>query len=175
MGPDMHSIKVSSMPLSSSILVCRPCCFHLCISINLVILKIPICTSSTHLIHHPSTFFSSFSLYTYCQPAPLLFHLTSFGLWELGMHWGHVLQKDIRSLSAWQVFNTCHLFLMPKTQTPRHAASEGVVSGPYDHYQNGYFYQRLIKSQQHNTVNLTTIEHSTIPFTLHSFAYYAIL
>ena len=59
---------------------------------------------------------------------------------------------------------------MPKTHTPRRAASEGVVPGPYGRDRNGYFHRRLIKSQQRNAVNLTTIDHSTIPFTLCSFA-----
>ena len=89
MGPDVHSITVTNAPLSSSTLVCQPCRFHLSILINLVILKIAICTSSTCLVHCPLTILSPFSLYNYCQPASPLFHLfylASFELWELGTH-----------------------------------------------------------------------------------------
>ena len=89
MGPDVHSITVTNAPLSSSTLVRRPCHFRLSILINLVILKIAVCTSSTHLVHRPLTILSPFSLYTYCQPASPLFHLfylASFELWELGTH-----------------------------------------------------------------------------------------
>ena len=59
---------------------------------------------------------------------------------------------------------------MPKIHTSRRAASEGVASGPHDRDHNGYFHQRLIKSQQRKAVNLTTIDHSISPFVLHTFA-----
>ena len=63
---------------------------------------------------------------------------------------------------------------MPKIHTSHRAASEGVALGPHDRDQNGYFHQRLIKSQQHKAVNLTTVNHSSSPFILHTFTKYVI-
>ena len=85
-------------------------------SFYLSILKIPIYTSSTHLTHCPFTILSPFSLYTYCQPAPPLFHLfylanfelwerSSFSVWCPATQWWHLLSNV--SLMYYQSWCLC--------------------------------------------------------------------